>query len=236
MSETVCRSRIEWLDGWRGIACYLMIAYHLLFDFMMFGWLPWNVAVAWPVVVWQKMILFSFILCAGWSASISARNVRRGQLVSGAGLLVVGASYIVGAPIRFGVLQFLGLAILLYAFAGRWVSRVPEKIAPVLWLGLFVLSWIGLDGICVGSHWLFWLGFPYDGFVSYDYVPLLPNVFLFLFGAWMGRASERHREQLPALETAAPVWLTWPGKRTLWIYLLHQPVLYGVCAAIYMFF
>ena len=228
--------RISWLDGWRGVACYLMVAYHLLFDLLMFGWVPWQVVLAWPVVVWQKFIVFSFILCAGWSATITRRNIRHGLIVSGAGLLVVTASYLVGTPIKFGVLQFFGLAMMLYALVGKWTAKVPEKIAPFLWMSLFVLSWIWLDMVRVESKWLFWLGFQYEGFESYDYVPMIPNMFLFLFGAWMGQMAEKYRDRLPVLEKTAPAWLTWPGKRTLWIYILHQPVLYGICAAIYIFF
>lgn len=227
--------RISWLDGWRGIACYLMLAYHLMFDLVMFGWVEPGFVQQWPVVVWQKFIAFSFILCAGWSATLTRSNLRRGLVVSGAGLVVVAASYVVGSPIKFGVLQFLGLAMMLYAFIGKWTSRVPEKVAPWLWLGLFVLSWIWTANVRVEPRWLFWLGFRAAGFSSFDYVPMLPYMFLFLFGTWMGRMAAKYRDRLPVLNRTAPAWLTWPGKRTLWIYILHQPVMYGACFLIYLF-
>ena len=37
-----------------------------------------------------------------------------------------------GQLIRFGVLHFLGIAALLWAFAGRWLNRIP---AGVLFCG-----------------------------------------------------------------------------------------------------
>lgn len=228
--------RISWLDGWRGIACYCMLVYHLLFDFLIFGWVTSEFLFSWPMVVFQKSIAFSFILCAGWSVTLSGKNIRRGLLVSAAGLVVVAGSWVAGAFIKFGVLQFLGLAILLYAFAGRWTSRIPEKLAPVLWLGLFLVTWVITEHVRVESEWLFWLGFRARGFSSADYVPMIPYVFLFLLGSWMGQMAAKYRERLPFLEKTAPAWLTWPGKRTLWIYILHQPVMYGICAAVYMFF
>lgn len=226
--------RISWLDGWRGLACWLMVAYHLMFDLVMFGWVDYSFVRLWPVVVWQKFIVFSFILCAGWSATITHRHVRHGIITSLAGLVVVGASYVVGAPIRFGVLQFFGLAMLLYALVGKWMAKVPEKLAPFLWLGLFVVSWVLTESVRVEAQWLFWLGFRHSGFSSYDYVPMIPNVFLFLFGAWMGHMAQKYRERLPVLTKKAPAILTWPGKRTLWIYLIHQPVLYVACFVVFV--
>lgn len=228
--------RLSWLDGWRGIACYLMLGYHLLFDCVMFGWVPWNAVSLWPVVLWEKYIAYSFILCAGISATLTRSNLRRGLVTLGAGLVVTAASYIVGAPIRFGVLQFLGMAMVIYAFAGQWICRVPEKAAPFLWLALFVLAHILTDRTQVSVKWLFWLGFRYEGFVSYDYFPILPYIFLFFLGSWAGQMIGRYRDKMPFLEKKAPGWLTWPGRRTLWIYLLHQPVLYGACLLIYMCF
>ena len=224
--------RISWLDGWRGIACWLMIIYHLLFDFYMFGWMRWETLMSWPLVVLEKYIAYSFILCAGISATISRSVLRRGVITLGAGALVIAASFIAGAPILFGVLQFLGCAMVMYALVGKWVQRVPERIAPVLWLALFVLTHIWTDSATVDAKWLFWLGFRYPGFVSYDYFPILPYIFLFFLGSWAGQMIKRYREKMPFLEKKAPKCLTWTGSRTLWIYLLHQPVLYGACLAV----
>lgn len=228
--------RISWLDGWRGIACWCMLLYHLLYDFLLFGWISSAFLFSWPLVLFQKFIAFSFILCAGWSATISRKNIRRGLIVSAAGLLVVVGSWVAGEIIRFGVLQFLGLAMILYAGIGRWTEKIPEKIAPFLWLTLFIVSWIATENVLVESPWLFWLGLRSPGFSSADYVPMIPYIFLFLLGSWLGKTAAKHREKLPVLQLEAPRWLTWPGKRTLWIYVLHQPVLYGLCLAVYILF
>lgn len=227
------RGRISWLDGWRGTALYLMLLYHLLFDFYMFGWMSWERIMSPPLVVLEKYIAYSFILCAGISSTLSRSNGKRGLLTLGAAALVTAASFAVGAPILFGVLQFLGLAMLIYAAVGKWVYRVPVKLAPVLWLALFIATHIWTDRTVVNVRWLFWLGFLYPGYISYDHFPLLPYIFLFFLGVWMGRVIREHRDRLPFLDRTAPRWLTWPGSRTLWIYLIHQPVLYGICWAIH---
>lgn len=227
--------RVSWLDGWRGIACWLMLVYHLLFDLYMFGWMTWDALMSWPLVLMEKYIAYSFILCAGLSATLTRSNLRRGLITLGAAALVTLASYVVDAPIKFGVLQFLGVAMLIYALAGKYVERVPERLAPALWLVLFVLTHIWTDSARVGVRWLFWLGFRYPGFVSYDYFPVLPYIFLFFLGSWLGQELRRHRERLTCVYAArAPGALTWIGGRTLWVYLIHQPVLYGACWLINM--
>ena len=234
MSDRKRPGRISWLDGWRGLACWLMVGYHLTFDLVMFGWVAPEFVEQWPVVLWQRFIAFSFILCAGWSATLTRSNARRGLIVSAAGLIVVAASYLVGAPIKFGVLQFLGLAMLLYAAAGKQLARIPEAVAPVLWLGLFILGWIGLSKLRVETEYLFWLGLRSRTFESFDYVPMVPYLFLFFLGSWLGEMAAKYRARLPFLEKTAPGILTWPGRRTLIIYMLHQPVLFGICAAVYI--
>ena len=227
MSEK--KPRILIIDGWRGTALYLMLVYHLLFDFYMFGWMRWETLMSWPLMLLEKYIAYSFILCAGISSTLTRSNVKRGIVTLAASVLVSVVSFIVDAPIRFGVLSFLGVAMLIYAAVGKWVRMVPEKLAPMLWIALFAVFHIITDRTLVNVRWLFWLGFRYPGYISYDHFPVLPYIFLFFLGSWMGQMIAKYRDRMPFLEKKAPAWLTWPGQRTLWIYLIHQPVLYGAC-------
>ncbi|MGM9615429.1 MAG: heparan-alpha-glucosaminide N-acetyltransferase domain-containing protein [Oscillospiraceae bacterium] len=226
-------NRLLFLDAWRGLALYLMLLYHLLFDFYMFGWMGWEQIMSWPLVLLEKFIAYSFILCAGISATLTRSNWKRGLVTLGAAALVTIASFIVDAPIRFGVLQFLGMAMLIYAAVGKWVQRVPAKIAPFLWLALFIGTHILTDRVFVNVRWLFWLGFRYPGYISYDHFPILPYIFLFFLGSWAGGRIQKNRDRFLSLNRYAPKWLTVPGRRTLIIYLLHQPVLYGICLLVY---
>ena len=86
------------------------------------------------------------------------------------------------------------------------------------------VSWVWLPlGLC---PW--WLS-------SSDYFPLLPNLGFFLLGAELGRTLYRDKKsRLPER------WGDWPpvrllqavGRHSLWIYLLHQPVLSGLAMGI----
>lgn len=231
MSEA--KGRLLFLDGWRGLALCLMLLYHLLFDFYMFGWMSWEQLSSPLLTLLERFIAFSFILCAGISATLSRSNVKRGIVTLAAGAVVTAVSFAVGAPIRFGVLQFLGMAMLIYAAFGRWVRRVPERIAPILWTALFVIFWFVTERVYVPVRWLFWLGFRDPAYISYDHFPILPYIFLFFLGSWLGEQIRKHRERFAKLDGYAPAWLAWVGRRTLIVYLIHQPVLFGLCLLVY---
>jgi uncharacterized membrane protein len=117
--------------------------------------------------------------------------------------------------------------MILYSVFQKQLERIPQRIAPILWIAFFAVTKYWVDHITVRTHWLWLLGFQYDGFYSADYVPFLPWSFLFLLGIWFGGVLQRHRTHR-LLNVQCPVWLTWPGRHTLLIYLLHQPVLYGI--------
>lgn len=233
MSRTSCSTseRIAAVDAWRGLACLCMIAYHLVFDLCQFGFLPWAFFDSTPLFFFERFIAWSFILCAGVSCRFSHANIRRGLICAGAGLLVVAGSHLVSAPIRFGVLQLLSAGMLLYGLCGKRL-RLDHNAVPIVCLVLYAATAWWTNRVQVNARWLFWLGFRYDGFVSYDYFPVLPYIFLFALGVWLGGYILCHRDAR-ALTAPMPSVLTWTGRHTLLIYLIHQPVLYAVCALLY---
>ena len=221
--------RIVWLDGWRGLVCYLMIFYHFVFDLVMFGWQPYAVTERWPMFLLQRFIALSFVFLSGVSSHFTRSNLRRGLITLIAGALVEVVAASVGAPIRFGILQFLGCAMILYDFIGRYVEKVPGKLAPWLWTGLYLVTRVISYTTFVEPKWLYWLGLRARSFQSFDWVPIFPNIFMFFLGAWFGKKLMASPPDSRLRTMGAPRWLTWPGERTLWIYLLHQPLLYGAC-------
>ena len=221
--------RIHWLDGWRGLVCWLMVFYHFVFDLVMFGWVPYAVTQRWPLFTLQRFIALSFIFLSGASARFTRSNLRRGLITLGAGVLVVAASYVVGSPIRYGILQFLGCAMVFYHFAGRYVQKVPDGLAPWLWGALYLVTRVVSYTTFVRPTWLYWLGLRARSFESFDWAPFFPNIFMFLLGAWFGGRLLRAAPDSRLRTMGAPQALTWTGERTLLIYLVHQPVLYGAC-------
>ena len=87
-----------------------------------------------------------------------------------------------------------------------------------------------LPPVLYSTSFLFPLGFPDSNFFSSDYFPLLPYLFLFLAGMFLARLPlpqafyQQHSRSLSLL-----------GKNSLWVYLLHQPVIYAVLWLIFRF-
>ena len=80
--------------------------------------------------------------------------------------------------------------------------------------------------------WLMPLGYTAPGFQTSDYFPLLPNLGYFLVGAVLGRTVYRKKQTLlPTINPKNPLILalSFCGRHSLWIYLLHQPILSAIC-------
>ena len=80
-------------------------------------------------------------------------------------------------------------------------------------------------------RWLFPLGLTCEGFTSSDYFPLFPQLGYFLIGAAIGKTAYREkRTLLPGSfqKTGIARFFCWCGRQSLFIYLLHQPIVYGL--------
>ena len=95
-------------------------------------------------------------------------------------------------------------------------------------------------GLWLGSRpmevpwYLIPLGFCPTWFQSSDYFPLFPNLGYFLLGAVLGRALYAEKKSLLPRENPPAKALQWMGRKSLLIYLLHQPILAAVVGAIAM--
>ena len=76
------------------------------------------------------------------------------------------------------------------------------------------------------SQWLYPIGLPNQDFFSSYYFPLVPWLFLYWTG-WFAFQMWRNVRNCKILQTKIPV-LDWLGRYSLWIYMIHQPIIYGV--------
>lgn len=222
--------RIWELDALRGLCILGMFAFHILFDLTaLYG------IIRWETPQWLRFIMnwggVIFFLISGCCATLGTRCVRRGLIVLGCAMVVSAVSlgmYLAGIAVRaiiiyFGVLHCFAACMLLWYF----FRRLPTAALGVLAV-LFTALGIWFQGITVESRWLFWLGLAYDGFATSDFFPLLPFLGFFLAGAVLGRILYKDKKTL--LPTAKPRFrfLQWLGRRSLPVYLLHQPLITGL--------
>jgi len=86
-------------------------------------------------------------------------------------------------------------------------------------------------GLTVTQSWLFPIGLLDPYFTSSDYFPLFPHLGWFLLGASLGKLLYKEKRTLLPWKGAdsLPIrFFRFCGRHSLWIYLIHQPVLYGL--------
>ena len=233
--------RYHLIDALRGLALVNMLGMHFLYDVnVVFGAEPgWYLRAG--VRLWQQYICWSFILIAGFSYDWGrARNLRRGLTLNLLGLAITAATLIAvpSEAIWFGILNFLGCAILLTMAAERGLERLQPLAGLALCAALFWFfrdvnaGFLGFGLRVPAALYRVWpltpLGFPHPDFRSSDYFPLLPWLFLFWCGFYLKRLFDRSEVCRRAARIKIPL-LSALGRRTLWVYLLHQPVLMGIC-------
>ena len=234
------KKRIWELDVFRGICILGMVLVHFIYDLVeLYGIIDWIYPAVFSFVKdWGGVL---FLLLSGVCATLGSRSVRRGLIVFACGLVctaVTAGMYLLGFAgkyiiIWFGVLHCLGLCMILWAP----LNKLPPWALAVLG-AVIIAAGFWTNGIRVECTWLFPLGLTYRGFSSSDYFPLLPNLGFFLLGSVIGRTLYRKKETLlPQINAESPVlkFLGFCGRQSLFIYLLHQPVLSLLCQVIALF-
>lgn len=228
--------RYALLDELRGLDLVSMMLYHACWDLVFL----FDVNMRWyagtPGRLWQQTICWVFILLSGFCAPFGRYMLRRGTVVFGAGAVVTLATlvFMPEGRVIFGVLTFLGAAMLLK----KVMPAVGLAVSAVLFAVCYPvgLGWVGLGGwklmlpqSLYANYFTAFLGFYPDWFYSADYFGLLPWLFLFWAGYYLHKAVGRRRME-PLRRPVCPA-LGWMGRHSLLLYLLHQPVIYGVLSA-----
>lgn len=220
------KQRYDWLDLWRSLAVAVMVAFHALWDLEHFGVLAAGTMETPAADVVRYLGGGSFILISGMLALRSGRSLRRGFLLFCVGLAVAVVTALISLPVRFGILQLLGVSMMLCGALREPLLRRTGPVLAAIFLALFVCSWLVTSLVTVPWRFLYPLGLRAEGFFSADYWPLLPWTFLYLLGTQLGAAALRGGAGEKAHRI--PAALTFPGRHSLVIYLAHQPILYGI--------
>lgn len=152
--------RYALLDELRGLDLVSMMLYHACWDMMfLFGiWMDWY--IGWPGRLWQQSICWVFILLSGFCVPLGHRTLKRGAQVFAAGALVTVVTLVFMPEDRvvFGVLTFLGSAMLLTGVLEPLLKKIPPAAGLAVSAVLFALTyhlderWLGFGGLRLALH------------------------------------------------------------------------------------
>lgn len=246
-------NRLFLLDELRGFAIICMVLFHAFFTASeMFGW-PVATKLLNFFMPAEPYFAALFIIISGISCNLSHSNAKRGLILLGISvamtLLTYSARYIglYGIEIWFGILHLLAICILFVALAGRGLKKIHPIVGILICAFLFYFT-MHID-IYKGAHLNFFsqvvelpqslykndllcpFGFYSHDFYSADYFPLLPWLFMFLIGYYLGMYVKKGK--FPKFFYNKHIRpFAFVGKYTLWIYILHQPVIYALFYAV----
>lgn len=236
--------RIHLLDELRGITLISMVLFHAVWDLVYIFGMDWDWFYTPIAYVWQQSICWTFIFLSGFCWSLGKRRLRRGLLVSGAGLLVSLVTELAtpAQRIRFGVLTLLGLCMLIMISLDKILKGISAAIGLAGSVLLFLLTrnindgYLGFealnllklpDGLYELGDGATLIGFTDRSFYSADYFSVFPWIFLFVAGYFGYRvASERKLLEKIAAWRLPGKFFQSIGKQSLIIYMLHQPIIY----------
>lgn len=228
--------RLAVLDLARGLAVIAMAIYHFSWDLSWFAFVEWDVAQGSGWRMFAASIAGSFLFLAGISLDLAHHREirwpafwRREAIIVLAAASVSAATFLVFGEtfVRFGILHSIAAASLI-ALPFCRLPVIASAIAAVLLLSL--PHWAA-SPVFDGPIWV-WTGLGDPGFASVDYVPVAPWAGLALAGVAVSKALRRSKLTQALFVTGFTGRpgrsIRWLGSHSLAIYLLHQPVLYGL--------
>ncbi len=225
--------RVFLVDAMRVFAIAMMIAFHFCYDLKYFGWMSWDVPEGNGWRHWRYVILSFFIFTMGASMGLATANGRNyksfykrlGQITFCAALITIMSLVMFSKSwIYFGILHFMIVGSCVVFLLANTDWKITTLIGIAILAGFF-LGWLP-------RRW------PFDFISSLpdyteDFVPLFP----WLGVACLGLAlSQWLRQSKPVLDRLARISyddglgqaISFSGKRSLWIYMIHQPILFAI--------
>lgn len=253
MSHSSSHRRIHFLDELRGFCVILMVFYHAFYTIGYIFNVPFSQTLFEFFTPAEPFFAGLFIFICGICCNLSHNNLKRGLCLAAVSALLSLVLYLAvkagflhsSSLIWFGILQCLAACILLYVLLRPTIRFIPAWIGLSVCAVLFIFclhvpssdgGYFGIRGLFIlpvpqaplNNPFLYALGLcPVS--LTADYFPLLPWFFCFLGGCYVGTWHRHypkwmHRRHIPLFSRI--------GKLSLWIYLAHQPVIYGLCYGI----
>ncbi len=228
--------RYPGIDWFRGFSILLMVIYHACYDLDFFGYIDTAFGIGYWIP-FRYVIVIGFLLLVGISAqfvhhqkvNIHSMIVRSKQLFF-ACLAVTASSYFI-APDKltiFGILQLILVA--------SWLALIFVNRPVLSFVTGTVIFYLGhvIKLPAMMDPWIHWIGLAPNKLPALDYAPIFPWFGVVLWGITFGHLIQ-NKPKFTQLFTAE--WyensiggkaLITAGKHSLIIYLVHQPLLFGL--------
>lgn len=233
------RPRIPALDIVRTLALIAMVVFHFVFDLELFGWVQPGTTIAgfWRALAVATAGSFLFLAGVGtWLAHASGIRWRafwrRFAILVAAAVLVSGGTYVAfpDSFVFFGILHSIALCSLL----GLAALRLPIVVIAVLAVAVFFAPDVLKSEAFNAPIW-WWTGLQTVVPNTVDYEPIFPWFAPFLAGMavskWASRAGLWARFSRLEISPAVRLWSI-PGRYSLIVYLIHQPILIAIVGGV----
>ncbi|WP_299074346.1 DUF1624 domain-containing protein [uncultured Paraglaciecola sp.] len=215
------------VDLLRGFAIVLMVIFHFGYDLTVFAWASFNTSVDIEWRIFRSVIVSSFLLAVGMSSYLAYKtSINRTKLAKAVAklfavsmLITIGSLFMHPSTwVYFGIIHFITVAL---PFSVLFV-RFPY-VALVLGTICIVGYWWGI--VDMSSLWR-WsvehLGIPLE---TVDLVSFFPWIGVVLIGVFL---MHKNIFNLRFEKNNLRNKLVFLGQHSLLIYLLHQPILFGL--------
>lgn len=224
--------RFPEIDLLRTLAIACMVVYHAAYDLaVLYGRDIPVFDTGWTLFARATANLFLLLVGIGFAISASRKESvahlwkkqgNRFLTLAGAAALVSVATYLIDPHtfVRFGILHLIALSMLLLPVVRPLREGSVLLGGMILATGMQTLQTKQFQPLATA------FGFPPPDFATVDYFPVLPWFGTVLIGYGLGHLLyvrfPAWRKRLP---DSAPNAVTWPGRHSLMIYLLHQPII-----------
>ena len=229
------------VDVARGVAIIMMVVYHTTYDLEALGGYDID-ATSGGWALFADATAGLFLLLVGVSLAISrarttltgwrlfGKYLARGLRIFAYGMILTGVFLVLDmGVVAFGILHLIGVSIILaYPFLKlRWTNLVLG--ALIFAAGQYVLA----QDLVSENYWLLPFGVVPEGVMMPDYRPLLPWFGVVLIGLFVGNVIYADGRKPASLPNKAPLVarpLLPLGRNSLFVYLIHQPIVIAVLA------
>lgn len=212
--------RIWEIDFLRAIAIILMVTFHTVYDLNEFVGI--DIDYLGGFWYWEgKTSALTFIFLAGISSGFSKNTVRRGVIVLVFAMVITLVTYTIFREqyIRFGILHFLGVAMILFPLLKKMNNIL-------LFLSAAVIAFVAVPfkDIFFDISRMLPFGVMNRGINTLDCYPLIPYLSVFILGILAYKMYYYKKQSLFKVYYENK-YISMISKNSLAIYLIHQPVI-----------